>query len=187
MAISKITTTSILDATIATADIADSAISTAKIASGAVTSAKTTDVGGVAGSPMMVMIGDDGGQSLANGTFTKLTTFTAEDNSDGLYDTSSNTVTIPSGKGGTYFISVMTNMTTNTDFDEMVLRIRKNGSDFLYSSIRNESQETNSIIACRTLAAGDVLELNGYHNRGSNGSYNGQSYRVNYTIFRLTE
>ena len=148
-------------------------------------SGTVTGAGSIAGSPMMVMIGDDGGQSLADSTFTKLTTFTAEVNSDGLYDTSNNTVTIPSGKGGTYFISVMTNMTTNTDFDEMVLRIRKNGSDFLYSSIRNESQETNNIVAVRTLAAGDVLELNGYHTRGANGSYNGQNYRVNYTIFRI--
>ena len=144
-----------------------------------------TGAGSIAGSPMMVMIGDGNNQSLADSTFVKLTNFSAEVNSDGLYDTSSNTVTIPSGKGGTYFISVMTNMTTNTDFDEMVLRIRKNGSDFLYSSIRNESQETNNIVACRTLAAGDVLELNGYHTRGAAGGYNGQNYRVNYTIFRI--
>ena len=70
MAISKITTTSITDGTIATADIADSAISTAKIADDAVTSAKATGVGG---GTIVVQAKNNSSQTISNTTTTKLT------------------------------------------------------------------------------------------------------------------
>ena len=143
---------------------------------------------GIAGSPIMIMKGNGSDQSIATGTFTKMTNLTAEENSDGLYDTSTNTVTIPSGKGGKYLINIQTNMTTSTDFDQFAIRIRKNGSDFLYSSVRNEYQESNGLSAIKDLAASDELEVNIYHTRsGSNSGINGSPYRTLYSIVRLAE
>ena len=144
-------------------------------------------VSGVAGSPIMIMIGNGSNQTISTGTFTKVTCLTAELNSDSMYDTSANQVTIPSGKGGKYLISFTSNFSTSTDFNEAVIRIRKNGSDFLYSSTQNKTSDTMQLHSVRSLSASDVLEVNVYHDRGSDAALNAQAYRTLYSIVRLAE
>ena len=91
MAISKIKTTSILDATIATADIAD----------GAVTAVKTTGVGGENTPCFHATMSAD--QTLSDNTATKVTFNTEKFDVGSCYDHSSNyRFTVPSGEAGKY-------------------------------------------------------------------------------------
>ena len=94
MAISKIKTTSILDATIATADIADSAISTAKIADDAVTSAKATGVGG---GTIVLQVDNNGSQTISNTTTTKLNVGTEVIDIESKFDPSTSRYTPANG------------------------------------------------------------------------------------------
>ena len=96
MAITKITTGSITDGTIATADIAD----------GAVTAVKTTGVGGE-NTPYWYAYGHASGQASTSGTFTKMQASIVHD-SGSNYDNSNYRWTCPSGAAGKYWVNIAT-------------------------------------------------------------------------------
>ena len=138
-------------------------------------------------SPIFMAYANGTTQSIATATFTTWTNYTVVIDTDSMFDTTNHKLTIPTGKGGTYFISVQMNMSTSADFDEFAIRIRTNdnATNFLYSSVRNENFETNHIAAVRDLSAGDNLTLDLYHNRGSAAVTDANNYKSNYSVFRI--
>ena len=191
MAISKVTSQSISDGTIATADIADSAISTAKIAAGtiatadiadgAVTAVKTTGVGGQ-NTPYWYAYGHASGQASTSGTFTKMQASIVHD-SGSNYDNSNYRWTCPSGGAGKYWVNIATQpyATSSTGNGAQIVPY-KNGSSMgntynasLYqiSNWRNHWLIWSGII---DLAVGDYLEAYYYSNfsSGAGGSAYGK-------------
>ena len=165
MAITKITTASITDGTIATADIADSAISTAKIASGAVTSEKTTGVGGT-NTPTFEVSKTDSNQSLSNNSVTKVTFNNEIFDSDSAF--ASDKFTVPSGEGGKYFLysSIKWN---NDDRGIRAIYLYKNGSyakELFNQDGHDQGSQQASVGAILNLSAGDYIEVYCYQTTG---------------------
>ena len=90
---------------------------------------------------------------------------------DNAYDNSTNyRFTVPSGKGGNYYVHASARNGSSSDFDSWYLYIDKNGSDYLFNGIRNEFRETTEINNIIPLAAGDYIEMYVYN--GASGSIN---------------
>ena len=109
--------------------------------------------------------------SIADATVTKIDCDTEYIDTDSAYDNSTNyRFTVPSGKGGNYFVHASVRCASATDFDSFYLYLKKNGSDYLFSGIRNEFRETTEINNIIPLAATDYVEAFVY--QGSGGSVN---------------
>jgi len=112
-------------------------------------------------------------QSIPNSTTTTLTFNTEEYDTDGFHSTSSNTgrITIPTGKGGKYFISTTVNYAGNaTGFRQ--IRILKNGTTNVASMITTPGDSGDVGLTCSimlTLVAGDYLEVVTFANHGGAG------------------
>ena len=118
MAITKITTASITDGTIATADIAD----------GAVTAVKTTGVGG-SNTPALARDGGGGNTSIASkNTWTLVTLGTGILDTDSDYDTSTGKFTPSSA--GKYLIYSMVNIYSDGQLRTVTPAIYRNGTEF---------------------------------------------------------
>ena len=109
-------------------------------------------------------------QSVANGAVTKVTMNQENFDTDSAFDTSTNRFTVPTGKGGNYFVTAQIRVGSSSDFDSLYIYIKKNGSDFLFNAERNEFRNGVSITHCVPLVAGDYLDVH---------IYNGHSTSVN--------
>ena len=112
-------------------------------------------------------------QSLATSTDVAIT-FNAETfDTDGFHSTDTNTsrITIPSGKGGYYYINGQLSYANDIDGDRITF-IKKNGSTFNYLMVLTPSNATygNSTNASiiMNLTAGDYIEL--FSNQRSGGN-----------------
>ena len=109
--------------------------------------------------------------SVPNGAKTKVPLNTEWIDTDSAYDNSTNyRFTVPSGKGGNYYVHASARNTSSSDFDSFYLYIDKNGSEYLFNGIRNEFRETTEINNIIPLAAGDYIEMYVYN--GASGSIN---------------
>ena len=108
--------------------------------------------------------------TIADSTDTKATWLTAEEyDTDNAYNTSTQTFTVPSGKGGYYTFNAGVQMYSNgNSLRTVIIRLRKNGSSSWVAS--NYSQVMNAdenrmrhhqahLHAVVNLAAGDTIEL----------------------------
>ena len=95
--------------------------------------------------------------------------FNVEDHdTDGAYNTSTGEFTVPSGKGGVYFIAAQFGIDDPGEVGDIVrLRVFKNGS--LLSGFRGQVQQASaniivstSVSGSETLAAGDVIKCMAY-------------------------
>jgi hypothetical protein len=155
MAISKIKTASILDSTIATADIAD----------GAVTSVKTTGVGG-ANTPAF-MAHSNSSTTMPNQTATKIAYANEVFDTDSDYDTSNSRFTPQTA--GKYLITAQTRFNSDSDFNDNIMRIYKNGSQFIARQTAHQHYECQVVTGIVTLnGSSDYVEIYGYHNEGGN-------------------
>ena len=162
MAITKITTGSITDGTIATADIAD----------GAVTAVKTTGVGGE-NTPYWYAYGHASGQASTSGTFTKMQASIVHD-SGSNYDNSNYRWTCPSGAAGKYWVNIATQpyATSSTGNGAQIVPYLNgssmgntyNASLYQISNWRNHWMIWSGII---NLSEGDYLEAYYYSNFSS--------------------
>jgi hypothetical protein len=108
-------------------------------------------------------------QSISANAYTKVQFDREEVDTDNAFDNSSNyRFTVPSGKGGKYFVASSVRNTSSNDFDSFYLNIKKNGSDYVFSSVRNEFRESVVTSCLINLSAGDYLEVFAYN--GDNGS-----------------
>ena len=113
-------------------------------------------------------------QSISSGTWTKITNLGTEewDTDNGF---ASNGYTVPSGQGGRYCIFFGIRFPAIDSGETMIAEVKVNDdgvdwSDIQYTSGNSDQnlQGNGSFIV--TLAAGDVVEMNVYHNEG--GSIN---------------
>ena len=74
---------------------------------------------------------------------------------DSAYDTSNGRFTVPSGKGGKYY--VYTQMEIYDNIYDIIVRIRKNGSDQVSQRLKRQSD--SSLFFTCSLYAGAVLDL----------------------------
>ena len=128
--------------------------------------------------------------AVADATVTKIPCNTEWIDTDNAYDNSTNyRFTVPSGKGGNYYVHASVRNGTSTDFDSFYLYIKKNGSDYLFNSIRSEFRETTEINNVIPLVAGDYLEMFVYQGTGGSINMTGSStqpFATNFSGFKLT-
>ena len=108
--------------------------------------------------------------TIADSTDTKATWLTAEEyDTDNAYNTSTQTFTVPSGKGGYYTFNAGVQMYSNgNSLRTVIIRLRKNGSSSWaasnYSQVMNANEDRMRhhqahLHAVVNLAAGDTIEL----------------------------
>lgn len=127
--------------------------------------------------------------AVADATVTKIPCNTEWIDTDSAYDNSTNyRFTVPSGKDGNYYVHASVRNGTSSDFDSFYLYIKKNGSDYLFNSIRSEFRETTEINNVIPLVAGDYLEMFVYQGTGGSINMTGSStqpFATNFSGFRI--
>ena len=117
--------------------------------------------------PAFLLKGSGTNQSIPNASFTKVTAFTEIFDTDNAV--SSGTFTVPTGKGGKYFITASTNFTANAT-GQRIMSFYKNGSqEARLSSAPGEdtgNNAGNTGSALIELSEGDYVELYVYQNKG---------------------
>ena len=98
-----------------------------------------------------------GNQDISNNTATTITWETEDVDTDNAF--ASNTFTVPSGKGGKYFIYACIRWNTNTDFEGMRLTIRKNSTNHFSNWGRHHYYETQYIGGIIDLSATDTVDV----------------------------
>jgi hypothetical protein len=127
--------------------------------------------------------------SIADNTVTKIPCNTEYLDTDSAYDNSTNyRFTVPSGKGGNYFVHASSRCASASDFDSFYLYIKKNGSEWLFNGIRNEYRETTEINNVIPLVATDYLEAFVYQGSGGSVNLSGSSdkpFATNFSGFKI--
>ncbi len=127
-------------------------------------------VGGANTPAFEAYLGGSGGQSLSNDTVTKIQFNTEVFDSDGTYDNSSNyRFTVPSGKGGKYFITAQVNLKCNSgnNLQTTFIALYINGSavnthhknDSAFNTSNLSRRDTRFISTILDLSAGDYVEV----------------------------
>ena len=109
-------------------------------------------------------------QTISDSTDTKATWLTSEMfDTDNAYNTSTQTFTVPSGKGGYYTFNAGVQMYSNgNSLRTVIIRLRKNGSSSWaasqYSQVMNNDENRMRhhqahLFTMLNLAAGDTIEL----------------------------
>ena len=124
------------------------------------------------------------GQAPARATETKVELDGESFDTDSAFDTSNYRFTVPSGKGGKYYVygNIAVDAQDDNDVVHAYIRIKKNGDTDLLDSYYNFSGNYPRDVAILvhgtvTLAAGDYIELYGYLNDadGSGRDFKGAS------------
>jgi len=96
---------------------------------------------------------------------------------DNAFNTSTHTFTVPSGKGGKYWLYYQAQVNDNPDDGENIQgRIDKNGSALQLSYDIGHASSTNQTTKCglgwvEVLAAGDELKMYIYHHEGGSVTF----------------
>ena len=106
--------------------------------------------------------------TLATETETTIVFNVEDHDTDGAYNTSTGEFTVPSGKGGIYFIAAQFGIDDTGEVGDITrLRVFKNGA--FMTGFRGQVQQaaaniitTISVSGAVTLAAGDVIKCMGY-------------------------
>ena len=99
-------------------------------------------------------------QSISASTETKITYTVEVIDTDSAYDTSTSTFTVPTGKGGKYFIYAASRLNGTTDQDIYDLSIRVNGTkklQFSANQFRFTSNQTSGILELDAADEVDVI------------------------------
>jgi hypothetical protein len=175
------------DGTVTAAKLVDGAVSNAKLANSSITlNSSAVSLGGshsIVNTPAW-SVSISANQTLSNGVYTKVAFDREEVDTNNAFDNSTNyRFTVPSGGAGKYFIAASLRTTTSNDFDSFYLNIKKNGSDYVFASIRNEFRETMTTSCLIDLADADYLECFAYNGEGSSIDLSGSSDKPSGTHF----
>tara|TARA_Y100000114_G_scaffold132991_1_gene132079 strand:- start:640 stop:1221 length:582 start_codon:yes stop_codon:yes gene_type:complete len=141
--------------------------------------------------PMFSAYGN--GTTVGNNSYTKLEFQNEVYDTDSAFDNSSNyRFTVPSGKGGYYNFNLVISPDNGVTFSDWRVRLYKNGSSgglangfhsFL-SDTKSASGDFPTITgSCVVnLSAGDYIEVYGFHNSGSNRTFNWPFFQGNKLI-----
>ena len=115
-------------------------------------------------------------QTIATATWTTVELTNEIFDTDNAFNTSNYTFTVPSGKGGKYWLYYHARINGNPDDGENVqARLDKNGSAIHISYQTTFSAHNNQSTWIKNswvevLSAGDVLKMEIYHNEGGNAT-----------------
>jgi len=113
-------------------------------------------------------------QSIANTTYTKIQFDTETYDSNSTYDNSSNYRFTPA-VSGKYLIYASTRASTTTDFNNLQIIVRKNGSDVFIQTTRNTHNDSINLIATFDADTTDYFEIFGYQDSGGSINFQGTS------------
>ena len=107
--------------------------------------------------------------SIANGTDTKVIFDTEISDSDSAYDTSTGRFTVPSGKGGQYYLhtKIRWNETADWDSCEVYFHVSGSNKNYMASYWNNFNYTTTNASGILPLSAGDYVEILVYQGSGS--------------------
>tara|TARA_R100000234_G_C4966603_1_gene164207 strand:- start:272 stop:1015 length:744 start_codon:yes stop_codon:yes gene_type:complete len=104
-------------------------------------------------------------QSISHNTSTQITFDTEAIDTDNAF--ASNAFTVPSGKGGIYYLVAQMRIDTGDDYDGGIIKLRVNSTDIGASWGRNEYYDHYNISMLHSLSAGDVVTTNAFQNVGA--------------------
>ena len=104
-------------------------------------------------------------QSISNNTHTQITFDTEAIDTDSAF--TSNAFTVPSGKGGVYFLVAQMRIDSGDDFDAGIITLRVNSTNIGASWARPEYYDFHNISMLHNLSAGDVVTVLATQNSGS--------------------
>jgi len=122
---------------------------------------------GGANTPMFY-VSKSGNQSTAGNTETTITFDVEEIDTDNAF--ASNTFTVPSGKGGKYFLFAQVRTDTGDDFEACLFGFKVNGTKVCSSWWRNFYYNFGNISHMRNLSAGDTVTV--WYKQDSGGTKN---------------
>ena len=127
-------------------------------------------------------------QSISNNVTTKITFDGTAFDTDNAFNTSNSTFTVPTGKGGVYYLRGQARCPGADDGEVVQIQFKKNDNSILKSLERRDASATNQHKKARTsileqLAEGDVIDLHIYQNSG--GSQTLTKSEVSFEGFRL--
>jgi len=119
--------------------------------------------------------------TIGYNTFTKITYNSEIIDTDNAYDSSNSKFTVPTGKGGVYFLGAFYTVATGTDSTGFQMHFYKNGSLLeadreIRAKTVNQSYNTVQAVGISELSAGDYIEV--YANQASGGATD--SYNIGY-------
>ena len=124
-----------------------------------------------------------GGQSVANGSGTKMALTREDLDTNSAYDTSNYRFTVPTGHAGKYWITLACGQQgwSSVRFEA---QLHKNGSSVFLceQNTSGTSYATTNGSCVLTLSVGDYLELYLYHNNGSTQTVRGSDTEL-FTYF----
>tara|TARA_R100000329_G_scaffold48376_1_gene44809 strand:+ start:120 stop:875 length:756 start_codon:yes stop_codon:yes gene_type:complete len=128
----------------------------------------------------MFYVSKSGNQSISNSTETTVTFDTEQIDTDNAF--ASNTFTVPSGKGGKYFLFAQVRTDTAADFEAVLFGFKVNGTKVCASWWRNLYYNFGNISNLRNLSAGDTVTV--FYKQDSGSSQNvGANDSGNVTFF----
>ena len=137
--------------------------------------------------PAFLALGNNSSdQTIANATNTKVTNITENLDTDGAF--ASSRFTVPSGKGGTYYVFFNSRYNTAADIENINMTIWKGGSSGTQianaqgSSFYYDSFNASSIVQ---LNAGDYVEAFTYQGSGGNLALSGSPIYTFFGGFKL--
>jgi len=128
------------------------------------------------------------GQSIANNVTTKITFDGTAFDTDNAFNTTNSTFTVPTGKGGVYYLRGQARCPGADDGEVVQIHFKKNDTTISKSLERRDASATNQHKKARTsilelLADGDVIDFYIYQNSG--GSQTLLQTEVSFEGFRL--
>jgi hypothetical protein len=129
-------------------------------------------------------------QSTSNTVQTKVNFNTEDYDTDGFHDNSVNNsrITIPSGKGGYYFVYGFVSFDANTT-GRRIVYLTKNNATLIqnngFSVATNTQYPALDIGIALNLAAGDYLELEAYQSSGGSLNLNNDSTTMKFGVYKI--
>ena len=124
-------------------------------------------------------------QDLSNNTATKLQVDTEDFDTDNMYDSSTNYRFTPI-VAGKYYVYGSTRSGATTDFNELDLMIRLNGTNIAHGGMRNEHSPYLKVFTVINMnGSSDYVELFGFQNSGGTQDFQGNSDRTYFGAYRI--
>jgi hypothetical protein len=128
-------------------------------------------------------------QSINNTTVTNVSFDQETFDTDAFHDnvTNNTRITIPSGKGGKYLVTVQT-MFTGFTATNVFSQLKKNGTEIMtsYTANSNTAAPTQGMSQIFSLVATDYIEVAVYQNSGTAQNLLSEAYTPGATIFSVT-
>lgn len=122
-------------------------------------------------------------QTISNATNTILTMGSELFDSDSAYNTSNYRFT--PAVSGKYYLYATTRSASNTSYVNSIIKIKKNGSDILFTNIKNEEKESVKVFGIVDSDADDYFHVEYYQDSGGNVNLEGGNTKTYFGGFRI--